>query len=90
MFLQNEDDSIKVNGKIVAVGKSRDNRVGKRRDRNKRVRIKIPKLEYFLSVIDMKAMEKNYCEGFRDSILAELEDRLVTKVKNVKTMEFFS
>ena len=36
---------------------------------------------------DTEETEKNYFEGLRDSIPAELKDRLVIKVEKTKTVE---
>ena len=68
-------------------GKPSDRRAGKRRDRNKRVGIRVPELGYYLIVTDTEETEKNYFEGLRDSIPAELKDRLVIKVEKAKTVE---
>ncbi len=64
-----------------------DRRAGKRRDRNQRVGTRIPELGYYLIVTDTEETEKNYFEGLRDSIPAELKDRLVIKVEKAKTVE---
>lgn len=68
-------------------GKPSDRRVGKRKDRNQRVGIRVPELGYYLIVTDTEETEKNYFEGLRDSIPAELKDRLVIKVEKAKTVE---
>ena len=68
-------------------GKSSDRRAGKRRDRNQRVGTRIPELGYYLIVTDTEETEKNYFEGLRDSIPAELKDRLVIKVEKARTVE---
>lgn len=62
-----------------------DCRAGKRRDRNQRVGTRIPELGYYLIVTDTEETERNYFEGLRDSIPAELKDRLVIKVEKAKT-----
>lgn len=67
--------------------KPSDRRAGKRRDRNQRVGKRIPELGYYLIVTDTEETEKNYFEGLRDSIPAELKDRLVIKVEKAKTAE---
>ncbi len=67
--------------------KPSDSRAGKRRDRNRRVGTRIPELGYYLIVTDTEETEKNYFEGLRDSIPAELKDRLVIKVEKAKTIE---
>lgn len=67
--------------------KPSDRRAGKRKDRNQRVRKRIPELGYYLIVTDTEETEKNYFEGLRDSIPAELKDRLVIKVEKAKTVE---
>ena len=68
-------------------GKPSDRRAGKRRDRNQRVGTRVPELGYYLIVTDTEETEKNYFEGLRDSIPAELKDRLVIKVEKAKTVE---
>lgn len=68
-------------------GKPSDSRAGKRRDRNKRVGVRVPELGYYLIVTDSEETEKNYFEGLRDSIPAELKDRLVIKVEKARTVE---
>lgn len=73
--------------KAIAAGKPSDSRAGKRRDRNKRVGARIPELGYYLIVTDTEETEKNYFEGLRDSIPAELKDRLVIKVEKARTVE---
>lgn len=73
--------------KTTVAGKSSDSRAGKRWDRNKRVGARVPELGYYLIVTDTEETEKNYFEGMRDSIPAELKDRLVIKVENARTVE---
>ena len=68
-------------------GKPSDRRSGQRKDRNQRVGIRVPELGYYLIVTDTEETEKNYFEGLRDSIPAELKDRLVIKVEKAKTVE---
>ena len=68
-------------------GKPSDRRAGKRKDRNKRVGTRIPELGYYPIVTDTEETEKNYFEGLRDSIPAELKDHLVIKVEKAKTAE---
>jgi len=58
----------------------KDERKGARRDRNQRVFKRIPELGYYFVVTDAQATEVNYLHGLRDSIPAELRDRLVIKV----------
>lgn len=70
-----------------ATRKPSDSRAGKRQDRNKRVGARVPELGYYLIVTDTEETEKNYFEGLRDSIPAELQDRLVIKVEKAKTVE---
>lgn len=67
--------------------KPSDRRAGKRRDRNQRVGTRIPELGYYLIVTDTEETEKNYFEGLRDSIPAELKNRLVIRVEKAKTVE---
>lgn len=73
--------------KTIATGKPSDSRAGKRRDRNKRVGARVPELGYYLIVTDTEETEKNYFEGLRDSIPAELKDRLVIRVEKARTVE---
>lgn len=73
--------------KAVSDGKPSDSRAGKRQDRNKRVGARVPELGYYLIVTDTEETEKNYFEGLRDSIPAELKDRLVIKVEKARTVE---
>ncbi len=68
-------------------GKPSDSRAGKRRDRGKKVGVRVPELGYYLIVTDTKETEKNYFEGLRDIIPPELKDRLVVKVEKTKTVE---
>lgn len=68
-------------------GKPSDRRAGKRKNRNQRVGTRVPELGYYLIVTDTEETEKNYFEGLRDSIPAELKDRLVIKVEKAKTAE---
>lgn len=65
-------------------GKLSDCRAGKRMDRNKRVGTRIPELGYYLIITDTEETEKNYSEGLRDNIPAELKDHLVIKVEKAK------
>jgi len=67
--------------------KPSDRRAGKRRNRNQRAGTRIPELGYYLIVTDTEETEKNYFEGLRNSIPAELRDRLVIKVEKAKTVE---
>lgn len=68
-------------------GKPSDRRAGKRKDRNQRMGQRIPELGYYLIVTDTEETEKNYFEGLRDSIPAELKERLIIKVEKAKTVE---
>lgn len=76
-----------VGKKAVTAGKLSDSRAGKRRDRNKRVGIRVPELGYYLIVTDTEETEKNYFEGLRDSIPTDLKDRLVIRVEKARTVE---
>ena len=62
-------------------------RAGKRHDRSRSFETRKPMLGYYLIVTDTEETEKNYFEGLRDSIPAELKDRLVIKVEKAKTVE---
>lgn len=68
-------------------GKPSDCRAGNRKDRNQRMGQRVPELGYYLIVTDTEETEKNYFEGLRDSIPAELKDRLIIKVEKAKTVE---
>ena len=68
-------------------GKPSDRRAGKRKDRNQRMGQRVPELGYYLIVTDTEETEKNYFEGLRDSIPAELKDRLIIKVEKARTVE---
>ncbi|MCM1027598.1 MAG: RloB family protein, partial [Roseburia sp.] len=74
-------------GRPVVVRKPSDGRAGKRKDRNKRVGARVPELGYYLIVTDTEETEKNYFEVLRDTIPAELKDRLVIRVEKAKTVE---
>ncbi len=67
--------------------KSSDKRAGKRKDRNRRVGVRIPELGYYLIVTDTQETEKNYFEGLRDSIPSDLKEHLVIKVEKAKTVD---
>lgn len=67
--------------------KPSDARAGKRRDRNKKMGVREPKLGYYLIVTDTEETEKNYFEGLRDSIPQKLKNHLVIKVEKAKTVE---
>lgn len=73
--------------KSSSARKPSDSRAGKRRDRNRCVGARVPELGYYLIVTDTEETEKNYFEGLRDSIPAELKDRLVIKVEKARTVE---
>ena len=68
-------------------GKLSNERAGKRKDRNKKIGARVPRLGYYLIVTDTNETEKNYFEGLRDRIPAELKDHLVIKVEKAKTAE---
>ncbi len=68
-------------------GKPSDSRAGKRKDRNQRIGTRTPELGYYLIVTDTEKTEKNYFEGLRNSIPAELKEHLVVKVEKAKTAE---
>lgn len=67
--------------------KSSDHRAGKRKDRNRKMGRRVPELGYYLIVTDTEETEKNYFEGLRDSIPAELKERLIIKVEKARTVE---
>jgi len=62
-----------------------DHRAGKRTDRNSRVGVREPILGYYLIVTDTKETEKNYFEGLKKAIPAQIKDRIVIKVVKAKT-----
>ena len=68
-------------------GKPSESRAGKRKDRNKKVGVRIPELGYCLIVTDTEETEKNYFNGLRGSIPSELKNRLVIKVEKARTVE---
>ena len=73
--------------KAVAARKSSDSRAGKKWDRSRRVGARVPELGYYLIVTDTEETERNYFEGLRDSIPAELKERLVIKVEKARTVD---
>ena len=68
-------------------GKLSDERAGRRKDRNKRIGVRVPEFGYYLIVTDTNETEKNYFEGLRDLIPVELKDHLVIKVEKARTDE---
>ena len=73
--------------KAAAARKSSDSRAGKKWDRSRRVGARVPELGYYLIVTDTEETERNYFEGLRDSIPAELKERLVIKVEKARTVD---
>lgn len=65
--------------------KSSERRAGKRKDRNARYATRTPILGYYLIVTDTEETEKNYFEGFKNSIPATIRDRIVIRVEKAKT-----
>lgn len=68
-------------------GKLSDERAGRRKDRNKRIGVRVPEFGYYLIVTDTNETEKNYFEGLRNRIPVELKDHLVIKVEKARTDE---
>ncbi len=68
-------------------GKPSDRRAGQRKDRDKKVGKRVPKLGYYLIVTDTEETERNYFEGLRDSIPKDLKDHLVIVVEKANTVE---
>ena len=66
-------------------GKNSGRRAGKRKDRNARFATREPVLGYYLIVTDTEETEKNYFEGLKNSIPAEIRDRIVIRVEKAKT-----
>ena len=64
---------------------NKDSRKGARRDRGKRISTRTPDLGYYFIVTDTKETEINYFNGFRDSIIEPLRDRIVIKVFKTTT-----
>jgi len=62
-------------------------RIGARKDRIKKQSLRKPELGYYLIVTDTEETERNYFEGLRDSIPADLKGRLVIKVHEVRTID---
>ena len=60
-------------------------RAGKKHDRSMRFASRTPLLAYYLIVTDTKKTEKNYFDGLKDSIPAEIRDRIVIHVEKAKT-----
>lgn len=60
-------------------------RAGKKHDRSKRFASRTPLLGYYLIVTDTKETEKNYFDGLKESIPAEIRDRIVIHVEKAKT-----
>lgn len=65
----------------------KNDRRGARQDRNRRVGTRVPDLGYYLIVTDTKETEKNYFEGLKENIPAELRDRLVIKVQRADVID---
>lgn len=65
--------------------KSSERRAGKRKDRNARYATRTPILGYYLIVTDTEETEKNYFEGFKNSIPAAIRERIVIRVEKAKT-----
>ena len=63
----------------------KDDRKGKRVDRNSRTATRVPELGYYIIVTDTEETEKNYFEGLRDTIPEEIRGRIVIKVKETST-----
>lgn len=59
----------------------RDDRKGKRNNRNNKVGTRVPELGYYIIITDTEETEKNYFEGLRDSIPNETKHKIVVKVK---------
>lgn len=60
-------------------------RNGSRKIRGQLFKQRIPKLGYYFIVTDTKETEQNYMFGLRNSILPELQGKLVIKVVKTKT-----
>ncbi len=65
----------------------KNDRRGARKDRNRRFGTRVPDLGYYLIVTDTKETEKNYFEGLKENIPAELRDRLVIKVQRADVID---
>ncbi len=65
----------------------KDDRKGKRVDRNSRTATRVPELGYYIIVTDTEETEKNYFEGLRDTIPEEIRGRIVIKVKETSTKD---
>ena len=65
----------------------KDDRKGKREDRNSRTATRVPELGYYIIVTDTEETEKNYFEGLRDTIPEEIRGRIVIKVKETSTKD---
>lgn len=62
----------------------RADRTGKRKKRDSATR-RVPDLGYYIVVTDAKETERSYLYGLRDSLLKELQGRIVIKVSTAKT-----
>lgn len=65
----------------------RDDRKGKRNNRNNKVGTRVPELGYYIIITDTEETEKNYFEGLRDSIPNETKHKIVVKVKKSNTKD---
>lgn len=72
--------------RVIKMSKrAKQDRAGKRHDRNQRFCSRTPALGYYLIVTDTDETEKNYFEGLRDSIPPEIRNRIVIHVEKAKT-----
>lgn len=70
---------------MASKGKSSDRRAGKRKDRNASFQTRNPVLGYYLIVTDTEETEKNYFNGLRDSIPADIRNKIVIHTVKAKT-----
>ena len=69
---------------------AKKDRSGNRKSREKSRRHKVPELGYYLIVTDTEATEKCYFEGLRKSLSKDMQDKLIIRVVETKTIEMIN
>ena len=64
---------------------TRENRRGKRKTRDQRIKRKLPELGYYLIVTDTEATERCYFNGLHEYLTEDVRDKIVIKVVETKT-----
>ena len=64
---------------------TRENRRGKRKTRDQRIKRKLPELGYYLIVTDTEATERCYFNGLHEYLPEDVRDKIVIKVVETKT-----